>query len=115
MDYEIIMLGVTASLLAGLATGIGALPVLFIKKISDRTLDIMLGFAAGVMLAASSFSLLVPAIDLGGVWVPKVGLALGAATIHIIDRYAPHEHFISGPEGSSSKLCVGLNFIQKRD
>jgi len=104
MDYEIIILGVTASLLAGLATGIGALPVLFIKKISDRTLDIMLGFAAGVMLAASSFSLLVPAIDLGGVWVTTVGLALGAATIHIIDRYAPHEHFISGPEGSSSKL-----------
>lgn len=50
LNYEIIKLGVTASLLAGLATGIGALPVLFIKKISDRTLDIMLGFAAGDMI-----------------------------------------------------------------
>ena len=111
LNYEIIKLGFTASLLAGLATGIGALPVLFIKKISDRTLDIMLGFAAGVMLAASSFSLLVPAIDLGGVWITSVGLALGAATIHIIDRFAPHEHFISGAEGPSSKLSRLWLFI----
>jgi len=47
LNYEIIILGVSASLLAGLATGIGALPVLFIKNISDKTLDIMLDFAAG--------------------------------------------------------------------
>jgi len=111
LDYEIIILGFTASLLAGLATGIGALPVLFIKKISDKTMDIMLGFAAGVMLAASSFSLLVPAIDLGGVWVTSVGLAIGAATIHLIDKYAPHEHFISGPEGPSSELSRLWLFI----
>ena len=111
LNYEIIILGFTASLLAGLATGIGALPVLFIKKISDKTMDIMLGFAAGVMLAASSFSLLVPAIDLGGVWVTSVGLAIGAATIHLIDKYAPHEHFISGPEGPSSELSRLWLFI----
>ena len=71
----------------------------------------MLGFAAGVMLAASSFSLLVPAIDLGGVWITSVALALGAATIHIIDRFAPHEHFISGSEGPSSKLSRLWLFI----
>jgi len=111
LSYEIIILGFTASLLAGLATGIGALPVLFIKEISDKTMDIMLGFAAGVMLAASSFSLLVPAIALGGVWVTSVGLALGAGTIHLIDRFAPHEHFISGPEGPSSDLSRLWLFI----
>ena len=111
MNYEIIILGFTASLLAGLATGIGALPVLFFKNVSDRILDIMLGFAAGVMLAASSFSLLVPAIDLGGVWVTSVGVAIGAATIHFIDRFAPHEHFISGVEGPSSRLSRLWLFI----
>jgi len=71
----------------------------------------MLGFAAGVMLAASSFSLLVPAIDLGGVWIATVRLDLGAATIHIIDRFAPHEHFSSGAEGPASNLSRLWLFI----
>ena len=58
-----ISLGILASSLAGLATGVGALPILIKEDFSRRTLDLMLGFAAGVMLAASSFSLLVPAFD----------------------------------------------------
>ena len=47
---ELIRIGFLASLVAGLATGAGALPVLFTRQVSDRTLDIMLGFAAGAML-----------------------------------------------------------------
>ena len=47
---ELIRIGFLASLVAGLATGAGALPVLFTRQVSDRTLDVMLGFAAGVML-----------------------------------------------------------------
>jgi len=66
MIEETILLGSVASLVAGLATGAGALPVLFTTKVSDRLLDIMLGFSAGVMLAATSFSLIVPAIDMSG-------------------------------------------------
>jgi ZIP family zinc transporter len=46
--------GSLAGLLAGLATGIGALLVFFARKVTDRVLDASLGFAAGVMLAASS-------------------------------------------------------------
>ncbi len=111
MNAEIIRWGTTASLLAGLATGAGAIPILFFKKISDRLLDIMLGFAAGVMLAASSFSLLIPAIDLGGVWVAVVGLAVGALTLHLIDRFTPHAHFIKGVEGPSSRLARLWLFI----
>lgn len=64
MNREIIWLGSLASLAAGLATDAGALPVLFTGRISDRLLDVMLGSAAGVMLAATSFSLLVSSIDL---------------------------------------------------
>lgn len=111
MNAEIVRLGLTASLLAGLATGAGAIPILFFRKISDRLLDVMLGFAAGVMLAASSFSLIVPAIDLGGVWVTVVGLAIGAVTLHLIDRFTPHAHFISGVEGPSSRLARIWLFI----
>jgi len=50
---ELIQIGFLASLAAGLATGGGALPILFTKQISERVLDVMLGFAAGVMLAAT--------------------------------------------------------------
>ncbi len=108
---EIIILGIFASLLAGLSTSIGAIPVLLGRDFSERSLDIMLGFAAGVMLAASAFSLLVPALEMEPIitdWglepviIVMLGFGSGALIIHLIDRWAPHQHFISGPEGSSS-------------
>lgn len=85
MDGDIVWLGTVASLVAGLATGFGALPVLFTRRVSDRLLDTMLGFAAGVMLAATSFSLLVPSLELGGPWIAVLGLLLGAIVLHLID------------------------------
>jgi len=111
MNEEIIWLGSMASLLAGLATGAGALPVLFTKRISDRLLDVMLGFAAGVMLAATSFSLLVPSIDLGGPWIAVFGLLLGAVVLHLIDRFIPHFSPAFGIEGPPSKLSRTWLFI----
>jgi len=111
MDLNIIWLGIVASLVAGLATGAGALPVLFTKRISDRLLDVMLGFSAGVMLAATSFSLIVPAIDLGGPWVAVFGLILGALVLHLVDRFVPHFHPIMGAEGPPSKLSKVWLFV----
>ena len=104
MSFEAIWLGSVASLLAGLATGAGALPVLFTRKVSDRLLDVMLGFSAGIMLAATFFSLLVPAIDLSGVWVAVLGIILGAVALHLVDRFIPHFHPALGAEGPSSRL-----------
>lgn len=104
MIEETILLGSMASLLAGLATGAGALPILFVTKVSDRLLDVMLGFSAGVMLAATSFSLIVPAIDMSGPWVAVLGLVCGALVLHLIDRFIPHFHPILGREGRPSKL-----------
>jgi ZIP family zinc transporter len=101
---DVFLVGFTASLLAGLATGLGALPVLFTRKISDKLLDVLLGFSAGVMLAATAFSLLVPAVDSGGPLIAVSGVALGAVSLHLIDRFVPHFHPVSGPEGPSSKL-----------
>lgn len=111
MNAEIIWLGAVASLAAGLATGAGALPVLFTRRISDRLLDVMLGFSAGVMLAATSFSLIVPALDLGGPWVAVFGLILGALVLHLVDRFIPHFHPIIGAEGPPSKLSKVWLFV----
>jgi ZIP family zinc transporter len=105
---DMILLGFLASLLAGLSTGVGALPVLFFKDVSDRVLDVMLGFTAGVMLAASSFSLLVPALELSNVWTVAVGFSAGALVIHLIDRYTPHAHIWTGAEGPKSPRLSGL-------
>ncbi|MBL6975034.1 MAG: hypothetical protein ISR64_04820 [Deltaproteobacteria bacterium] len=78
-------LGLLASTLAGLAMGVGALPALFFKNVPDKILDTMLSGAAGVMLAATSFSLIVPGIEYGdrlwpgmGVCVIVAGMLIGA-------------------------------------
>ncbi len=111
MIDDIIWLGFTASLVAGLSTGVGALPVLFTRKVSDRLLDVMLGFSAGVMLAATSFSLIVPAIDLSGPWVAVLGIILGAIVLHLFDRFIPHFHPALGAEGPSSRLSRVWLFV----
>jgi len=111
MVEEIIWLGSVASLAAGLATGAGALPVLFTKKVSDKLLDVMLGFSAGVMLAATSFSLIVPAIDLSGPWIAVFGIILGAFVLHLIDRLVPHFHPVLGAEGPPSRLSRVWLFV----
>ena len=104
MNGDIVWLGTIASLVAGLATGFGALPVLFTRRVSDKLLDTMLGFASGVMLAATSFSLLVPSIEVGGPWVAVLGLTMGAVVLHLIDRFIPHFSPAFGVEGPPSKL-----------
>ncbi len=100
-----VLVGTLASLLAGAATGLGAIPVMLGGQFERRTLDVMLGFAGGVMLAASAFSLLVPALDLSSVWVVALGFIMGGLFVHLADRYVPHEHFIKGHEGPSSGLA----------
>jgi ZIP family zinc transporter len=109
-----VSMGIIASLLAGLATGVGALPILMKADFSRRSLDLMLGFAAGVMLAASSFSLLVPAYDMildvpGAGWIEVftivgAGFLLGGLFVHLTDKFLPHDHFQKGHEGPSSNL-----------
>jgi ZIP family zinc transporter len=56
------------------------------------------------MLAATSFSLLVPSIELGGAWVAVLGLALGAVVLHLIDGFIPHFSPALGVEGPPSRL-----------
>jgi zinc transporter ZupT len=62
----------------GRATGIGGLGLLVVRRPGPRLIDTLLGTAAGIMLAASVFSLLVPALDDGSVWEVVAGFAVGA-------------------------------------
>jgi ZIP family zinc transporter len=108
---SLIASGLIASLLAGLATGVGALPAFFFKSVPDKLMSTMLGGAAGVMLAATSFSLIVPGIEHGnllwpgyGVYVVAIGILLGAFCLDLVDRLLPHEHFVLGHEGPSSRM-----------
>lgn len=103
------MWGLLASLAAGLMTGVGAVPVLIGREVHPRWNDSMLGFAAGVMLSASFFSLILPglaAADLhyGGVLAAALivgaGIALGALAVAGLNEALPHEHFVAGLEGA---------------
>ena len=103
---NLIALGFLATIGTGLATGIGALPVLITTRVSDRLLDAMLGFAAGVMLAATAFSLLVPAIELGGVWMTILGLLMGAIFLALMDRIIPISTSSPGQRGHHLPCAV---------
>ncbi len=86
--------------LPGLMTGVGAIPIFFTRKVSRGLLDTFLGGAAGVMLAASCFSLIIPSIEYGGgdfkaVMICSFGIFMGAFLIDMIDKFAPHEHLIN--------------------
>jgi len=78
--------------LPGLATGLGGLGLLLVRRTSDLLLDILLGFTAGVMLAATVFSLLVPALDRGGLGEVLLGFGLGCAVLLALDMLLPHAH-----------------------
>jgi ZIP family zinc transporter len=94
------------------ATALGAVAAVVLRDITARTQDIMLGFAAGMMLAASSFSLILPGIDaaqsicankLLAACVVVVGLGLGVALMIGLERFVPHEHLQSGRKGPEAQ------------
>lgn len=103
-----VALGFLASLGAGLFTAVGALPVLFGRVVSQRLNDVLLGFAAGVMLAASFFSLIIPGIEAAeGLYgtralaagIVVAGIVFGTGFIAWINEVVPHEHFKQGLQG----------------
>jgi ZIP family zinc transporter len=94
------------------ATAFGALVGLGMRNISKLTEDSMLGFAAGMMLAASAFSLILPGLDAARVLTDSAplaaltvafGLALGAILMLGLDRFTPHQHEASGACGPAAE------------
>ena len=102
------MLGFLGSLAAATLTAVGAAPVLFGRIPSRATRDLSLGFAAGVMIAASFFSLIIPALDAAEprfdngaapAAIVCIAILLGMGAVALMNERLPHEHFRTGREG----------------
>jgi ZIP family zinc transporter len=98
LEYNPILLALFGTLFTWFMTAAGSFMVIFFKRINQKLLNSMLGFAAGVMIAASFWSLLAPAIGMaeenGQIpWVPAVvGFLMGGACLLGIDKLLPHLH-----------------------
>lgn len=97
-----------------MATALGALPALVLRGLPQRVEDSLLGLAAGMMLAASAFSLLLPGLAAGtailgskglAAGVVVVGMALGVLLMLGLDEFTPHQHDSTGPCGAGFERC----------
>ncbi|HPZ07606.1 MAG TPA: ZIP family metal transporter [Candidatus Eremiobacteraeota bacterium] len=97
-DLPPVIQALLATTFTWLVTALGAAAVFTSREMSRKVLDIMLGFAGGVMIAASYWSLLAPAIEMAEgqkipAWIPAAaGFMLGGIALRIIDQILPHLH-----------------------
>lgn len=112
-----ILSGFLASLCAGLGTGIGALVILLPIQFTDRAQGWMLGVGGGIMLAATSFSLIIPAIEAAQIlgWSQGqmslglgFGILTGAGFLWFAHEHFPHEHFFKGREGPDDQTVTRI-------
>lgn len=96
------------------ATALGAMPALVMRGMPQRVEDSLLGFAAGMMLAASAFSLLLPGLAAGAdilgnkvaaAGIVALGMGLGVLLMLGLDEFTPHEHGQTGPCGAGHERC----------
>lgn len=94
------------------ATALGAVLAVVLRDVSSRSQDVMLGFAAGMMLAASSFSLILPGLEAAreitgngaaAALTVVVGMGLGVLLMLGLDRFTPHEHETVGRQGPEAE------------
>ena len=98
----------------GGATVIGALIGFLFKNISHKFSDIVLGFAAGVMLSAAVIGLILPSLEGGGTFslpITIIGLFCGALFLNVIDKLVPHLHKLAGVTGEGDTDKEGLGRV----
>ncbi|MBE6563576.1 MAG: ZIP family metal transporter [Ruminococcaceae bacterium] len=98
----------------GGATVIGSALGFVFKKISHRFSDIVLSFAAGVMLAAAVLGLVLPSLEYGGKYgiiVTVLGIFAGALSLSVIDKLVPHLHKLVGVEPENHPDSEGINRV----
>lgn len=98
----------------GGATVIGSLIGFIFKKISHRFSDIVLSFAAGVMLAAAVLGLIIPSLEYGGkygILITVAGVFAGALSLNVIDRLVPHMHKLVGVDTEKHPDSKGVDRV----
>lgn len=89
----------TTALGVGMATIIGAIIGFIFKKVTHKFADVVMSFAAGIMLAAAVIGLILPSVELGGKWgllYTIVGIFAGAICLNLMDKLIPHLHRLAG-------------------
>ena len=115
MDFNPLLLALFATLFTWLVTALGSSLVFFFKTINKKILNSMLGFAAGVMIAASFWSLLKPSIEMAEEsgtlpWMPAlIGFLSGGAFLFLVDKLIPHLHM-----GLSTDKAEGIKTSWQR-
>lgn len=112
---EIVLL---TALGVGGATVVGAIIGFFFKKLSHKYSDIILSFAAGIMLCAAVLGLIAPSLEyesISPIFITIAGIFAGAALLHLIDKIVPHLHRISGSNietrGENNRIDKVLLFV----
>ena len=98
----------------GGATIFGSVIGFIFKKISHKFSDIVLSFAAGVMLAAAVLGLIIPSVEYGGKYgiiITVVGIFFGALCLNLIDKLVPHMHKMVGVDSEEHKNNSNLNKV----
>ncbi len=98
----------------GGATIVGALIGFLVKKIPHKWNDAVLGFAAGVMLAAAILGLIIPSVDIVGkekIWITVLGIISGALFLNFADKMTPHLHKLTGVDQEKHSKNSSLNKV----
>lgn len=96
------------------ATLIGAVLGFGIKELPHKWNDTVLGYCAGIMLAASTLGLIVPAFEEAGTlgwWMVVIGVMVGALFLNVLDLVTPHLHHITGLDEEQHRNNASLNHI----
>lgn len=98
----------------GGATVFGALLGFLLGNIPHKWNDAILGFAAGIMLAAAILGLILPsaeAVGSSGLWITAAGILGGAVFLNLADRFTPHLHHLAGTDGEAHRNNESLNKV----
>ena len=98
----------------GGATVLGSVIGFFFKNLSHKFSDLILSFAAGVMLAAAVLGLIVPSVEYGGDWgliITIAGIFVGAICLNLMDRLVPHMHHLVGGDTESHHGNANLDKV----
>ncbi|MCM3631903.1 ZIP family metal transporter [Paenibacillus camelliae] len=100
---------IIGSFISAMATVLGALPLLFVKKLSEKWKDILVAFTAGIMVSATTFGLIPQALEESKLWILTVGLIVGILALDLIEKNVPHidiERYKSVKQFDTKSLLV---------